>query len=57
MIATRPCQQPHQEEEKELGEENVSTNEDLMREHGILKRVLSAYEEIISAFPGKEEAR
>jgi hemerythrin-like domain-containing protein len=29
------------------GDEDVSTNEDLMREHGILKRVLLAYEEII----------
>lgn len=28
-------------------EELVSTNEDLMREHGILKRVLLAYDEII----------
>jgi hemerythrin-like domain-containing protein len=28
-------------------EENVSTNEDLMREHGILKRVLLIYEEFI----------
>jgi hemerythrin-like domain-containing protein len=28
-------------------EEEVSTNEDLMREHGILKRVLLAYDEII----------
>jgi len=28
-------------------EEDVSTNEDLMREHGILKRVLLAYDEII----------
>jgi hemerythrin-like domain-containing protein len=28
-------------------EEEVSTNEDLMREHGILKRVLFAYAEII----------
>jgi hemerythrin-like domain-containing protein len=28
-------------------EENVSTNEDLMREHGILKRVLLVYDEII----------
>ena len=34
------------DDEKE-GEENVSTNEDLMREHGILKRVLIAYDEII----------
>ena len=31
----------------EEGEENVSTNEDLMREHGILKRVLLSYDEII----------
>jgi hemerythrin-like domain-containing protein len=28
-------------------EENVSTNEDLMREHGILKRVLLVYEELV----------
>jgi hemerythrin-like domain-containing protein len=31
----------------EKDEEEVSTNEDLMREHGILKRVLLAYGEII----------
>lgn len=37
---------PAEEKEKE-GEEDVSTNEDLMREHGILKRVLFAYDEII----------
>src|SRR6516162_2757118 len=29
------------------GDEDVSTNEDLMREHGILKRVLLAYDEVI----------
>ena len=34
-------------EEKGEKEEDVSTNEDLMREHGILKRVLIAYDEII----------
>jgi hemerythrin-like domain-containing protein len=33
-------------EEKKQGED-VSTNEDLMREHGILKRVLLAYDEIV----------
>jgi len=33
-------------EDERKGEE-VSTNEDLMREHGILKRVLLAYEEIV----------
>jgi len=32
---------------QEEGDEDVSTNEDLMREHGILKRVLLAYDEII----------
>jgi hemerythrin-like domain-containing protein len=35
------------QETKDEGEEDVSTNEDLMREHGILKRVLLAYDEII----------
>ncbi|PYY18155.1 MAG: hypothetical protein DMG61_01015 [Acidobacteria bacterium] len=34
-------------EQKQKEEEEVSTNEDLMREHGILKRVLLAYDEII----------
>jgi hemerythrin-like domain-containing protein len=31
----------------ESEEESISTNEDLMREHGILKRVLLAYDEVI----------
>ena len=35
-------------EREKAEDEEVSTNEDLMREHGILKRVLLAYEEIIS---------
>ena len=35
------------QEKKDEGDEDVSTNEDLMREHGILKRVLLAYDEII----------
>src|SRR5207237_6293708 len=38
-------QKKNKKEEKE--EEGVSANEDLMREHGILKRVLLIYEEII----------
>lgn len=33
--------------QEKKGEEDVSTNEDLMREHGILKRVLLCYDEII----------
>jgi hemerythrin-like domain-containing protein len=35
------------QQKKDEGDEDVSTNEDLMREHGILKRVLLAYDEII----------
>lgn len=38
------------EQKKQAGDnekEEVSTNEDLMREHGILKRVLLAYDEVI----------
>jgi hemerythrin-like domain-containing protein len=37
------------------GEEGVSTNEDLMREHGILKRVLLAYEEIIRRIHARQD--
>src|SRR5919201_3681149 len=36
-------------------EEEVSTNEDLMREHGVLKRVLLAYDEIIRRIHAKED--
>jgi hemerythrin-like domain-containing protein len=36
-------------------EEEVSTNEDLMREHGILKRVLLAYDEVIRRIHSDEE--
>src|SRR5579871_2584056 len=41
-------------DEKE-GEEDVSTNEDLMREHGILKRVLLAYDEIVRRIRARED--
>jgi hemerythrin-like domain-containing protein len=43
------------EKKTEEGEENVSTNEDLMREHGILKRVLLAYDEIIRRIRAKQD--
>lgn len=43
------------EEKHEEGEEEVSTNEDLMREHGILKRVLIAYDEIIRRIRAGQE--
>ena len=40
---------------QEREEEEVSTNEDLMREHGILKRVLLAYGEIIRRIRAKQD--
>jgi len=42
-------------EQKKEEEEEVSTNEDLMREHGILKRVLLAYDEIIRRIRSKQD--
>jgi len=36
-------------------DEMVSTNEDLMREHGVLKRVLLAYEEITTRIRGNRD--
>jgi hemerythrin-like domain-containing protein len=36
-------------------EEGVSTNEDLMREHGILKRVLLVYDEIIRRVHARQD--
>ena len=35
---------------KEEAEEDVSTNEDLMREHGVLNRVLLIYDETSGAY-------
>src|SRR5262249_24014605 len=40
---------------QKAGEEDVSTTEDLMREHGILKRVLLAYGEIIRRIRANQE--
>ena len=40
---------------KEEGEEDVSTNEDLMREHGVLNRVLLIYDETIRRIQAKEK--
>jgi len=42
-------------EKKEEKDEGISTNEDLMREHGILKRVLLAYDEIIRRIQTKQD--
>lgn len=43
------------DQEREHDKEEVSTNEDLMREHGILKRVLLAYDEIIRRIRANED--
>ncbi|HEY2234431.1 MAG TPA: hemerythrin domain-containing protein, partial [Candidatus Angelobacter sp.] len=40
---------------KEEGEEDVSTNEDLMREHGVLNRVLLIYDETFRRIQANEK--
>jgi len=40
---------------KEEGEESVSTNENLMREHGVLNRVLLIYDEAMRRIQAKEK--
>src|SRR5215831_4071077 len=40
---------------KEEPEEDVSTNEDLMREHGILNRILLIYDETIRRIQANEK--
>jgi hemerythrin-like domain-containing protein len=40
---------------KEEGEEDVSTNEDLMREHGVLNRVLLIYDEAMRRIQASEK--
>ena len=40
---------------KEEPEEDVSTNEDLMREHGVLNRILLIYDEAIRRIQGNEK--
>src|SRR5215475_4739977 len=40
---------------KEEAEEEVSTNEDLMREHGVLNRILLIYDEAIRRIQAKEK--
>jgi hemerythrin-like domain-containing protein len=47
-------QKPAAPKEKEA-EEDVSTNEDLMREHGVLNRILLIYDEAIRRIQNKEQ--
>ena len=46
---------PEEKRAEKKEEEEVSTNEDLMREHGILKRVLLSYHEVIRRIRAKED--
>ncbi|MFZ0490246.1 MAG: hemerythrin domain-containing protein [Salegentibacter sp.] len=45
----------NEKEEEEKGEEQVSPNEDLMREHGLLQRMLLIYDTALLRFNSKEE--
>jgi hypothetical protein len=46
---------PKKAAKKEEPEEDVSTNEDLMREHGVLNRVLLIYDEAMRRIQAKEK--
>src|SRR5262249_41514027 len=50
-----PRSQPDCQQEEQREEEGVSTNEDLMREHGVLKRLLLLHEEIIRRIQAKQD--
>jgi len=43
------------EPQKEEKEEEVSTNEDLMREHGVLNRILLVYDEVLRRIHTKQD--
>jgi hemerythrin-like domain-containing protein len=47
--------QTHAAKKEKEQEEEVSTNEDLMREHGVLNRVLLIYDESIRRIQGNQE--
>jgi hemerythrin-like domain-containing protein len=47
MGACGGAQSAHRGEEEPHGEEEISATEDLMREHGVLRRVLIIYDEIV----------
>jgi hemerythrin-like domain-containing protein len=46
---------PPKAAKKEEAEEDVSTNEDLMREHGVLNRIMLIYDEALRRIQGKEK--
>jgi hemerythrin-like domain-containing protein len=49
------AEQKKDKEQEGKGEEEVSTNEDLMREHGVLKRVLLIYDEVVRRIRAKSD--
>ena len=53
--AIQPAQAKSQEKEKEKKDEGVSPPEDLMREHGVLRRILLIYEDIQGRLNGNKE--
>jgi hemerythrin-like domain-containing protein len=54
-IAAQKAPKKAAPKKKEEAEEYVSTNEDLMREHGVLNRVLLIYDEAIRRIQAKEK--
>jgi hemerythrin-like domain-containing protein len=54
-IGVAPMSLLAQQTEKKEEDEGISMNEDLMREHGILKRVLLVYDEIIRRIEEKQD--
>lgn len=47
LVLLPPSLSGRPQKKEEEGEEDISANEDLMREHGLLKRVLLTYDEIV----------
>ena len=54
-LAAQKAGTEKKEEKKGEGEEQISTNEDLMREHGVLNRVLLIYDEANRRIQAKEK--
>jgi hemerythrin-like domain-containing protein len=54
-LAQKTTEPARKEKKEEEGEEDVSTNEDLMREHGVLNRILLIYEEVNHRIAAKQE--
>lgn len=55
LAATLPGLAPARADDKEKDEEDVGATEDLMREHGVLNRVLLVYEEGLRRLHAKED--